>query len=579
MDNLNMRKMSSLHENFPYSLNNEFRGYIVDNFKSLNRERQYLRDIIYRHSIEDNAHTTKQINHNGTPLDETVDILEGRIKNQIYGASKNSSAEVKDIRVDMEGEVHDLAQDRLMSDLKKIDKIANQADEMAQKHEVQIGENAYYNEIYYVSGRKHETTYNIVHIPHRDAEGNLIKIRKGISGNNPSKPQKMTAREFSKENHATYVSNASTGSASQQKLHGQQIYNGQILDTVKEDEYSQIKDRWTLAIGNDNTLTAFPQSITAKEIKEKGYNNTVSGFGPLIMNGKKVYKDGDYSEYVVKPHPRQVIAQLPNKDLLFFNCDGRVNHPEMKEVGMDLHQVVDTLYDHYGEIEFAYNLDGGGSSSSVLRSQMLGRAVDDNHKKEREVLDFLYVGKDPKQVRDNDLQNAFADIGELRQDYQELYGLIQGWNTSPTGELRTSVYNSYTGLVAMDGDDAKKKFYMNPEGFRFWDYETARTWFRVTGDSMQLHNRELADNYSAPKTVKDCNNLSRGGTYHVPSSAKGSPYPNVSSCIVTQYNVTYADFDNATTAFQTAVPFTRSQSMRMKRRTYAQGKWSQWFDV
>lgn len=570
--------MANLLENLPYSLNNEFRGYLVSNFKTLNRDRQYVSELINNHKNQEvKAHTSKQIDHNGKPLNQTVDVLTGRINNQIYGASKNSSSEVKDIRVGMDGIVHDLAQDRLMKDFAKIDDVATQADNMAQKHEGQIKESAYYNEISYVSGRKFDTTYKIIHIPHRDSDGNLIKLRKGISGSNPNKPDHITARDFAKQKSATFVSNASTGSGSQLKLHGQQIYNGQILDSVKD--YEPLKDRWTLAMADDNTLTSFPPNITAKEIKDKGYNNTFSGFGPLIMEGKKVYTEGDYSPNSEVSHPRTVIAQLPNKDILIFTCDGRITGSTLHQKGMTLNEVTEVLYSHYGDIEFAYNLDGGGSSSAVLRSRMLNKPSDNNNKSERKLLDFIYVGKDPRQIRDKDIQKAYEDIGDLRNNFQFLYGLLTTWNEVNSNELRIRNYNDYTGIVTMDGENAKKKFYMQPNEFRFWDYDTSRTWFRVTEDAMQLHNRELADNFSAPRSVKDCNNLQRGGTYHVPKNAKGSPYPNQSSSIVTQYNVTYASFDDATTAFQTAVPFARSANYSMKRRTYAEGKWSQWYDV
>jgi len=570
--------MANLYENLPYSLNNEFRGYLVSNFKTLNKDRQIVSELVDNHKNQEvKAHTSKQIDHNGKPLNQTVDVLSGRINNQIYGASKNSSAEVKDIRVGMDGTVHNLAQDRLMKDFAKIDDVATQADNMAQKHEGQIKESAYYNEISYVSGRKFDTTYKIVHIPHRDSDGNLIKLRKGISGSNPNKPDHITARDFAKQTSATFVANASTGSGSQLKLHGQQIYNGQILDSVKD--YEPLKDRWTLAMADDNTLTSFPPNITAKEIKDKGYNNTFSGFGPLIMEGKKVYTEGDYSPNSEVSHPRTVIAQLPNKDILIFTCDGRITGSTLHQKGMTLNEVTEVLYSHYGDIEFAYNLDGGGSSSAVLRSRMLNKPSDNNNKSERKLLDFIYVGKDPRQIRDKDIQKAYEDIGDLRNNFQFLYGLLTTWNEVNSNELRIRNYNDYTGIVTMDGENAKKKFYMQPNEFRFWDYDTSRTWFRVTEDAMQLHNRELADNFSAPRSVKDCNNLQRGGTYHVPKNAKGSPYPNQSSSIVTQYNVTYASFDDATTAFQTAVPFARSANYSMKRRTYAEGKWSQWYDV
>lgn len=570
--------MANLLENLPYSLNNEFRGYLVSNFKTLNRDRQYVSELINNHKNQEvKAHTSKQIDHNGKPLNQTVDVLTGRINNQIYGASKNSSAEVKDLRVGNDGTVHELAQTRMLNDFSKIDSIAKRADDLAQELESEANESAYYNEITYISGRKFDTTYKIVHIPYRDSDGNVIQIRKGISGANPSRPDHITPRQFSKQKGATFVSNASTGSGSTLKLHGQQIYNGQILDSDKD--YSALKDRWTLAMKDDNTMTAFPQSTTAQQIKDMGYNNTWSGFGPLIMEGTVVYSTGDYSPNSEVSHPRTVVAQLPNKDTLIFTCEGRIEAGRLKEKGMTLPEVTQTLYAHYGDIQFAYNLDGGGSSSSVLRSRMLNDTVDEERTMERNVLDFIYVGKDPKQIRDRDIQKAYEDIGDVRKDVQKVMGLLVNFREINGQELRLLKHTNYTGIVAMDGDTPKQKFYMQPGQFRFWDYGTGSTWFRVTNDSMELHNRELARNFSAPESVTNCNNLAKGGTYHVPRTAKGSPYPNQSSAIVTQYNVTYSDFEDAATTFQTAVPFARSVNYKMKRRTYAQGAWSQWFDV
>src|SRR5699024_10966539 len=286
---------------------------------------------------------------------------------------------------------------------------------------------------------------------------------------------------------------ASTGSGSRLMLHGQQIYNGEILDTVKGDLYEPVKDRWTLAMDDEKNFTSFPQSVSAQEIKNKGYNNTWSGFGPLIMEGKEVYTKGDYSPNSEKSHPRTVIAQLPNKDVLIFTCDGRVNAQGLYQKGMTLKEVIETLYTHYGEIKFAYNLDGGGSTSSVLRSRVLNKPTDNANKAERPVLDFIYVGKDSKQIRDKDIQKAYEDIGDVRASFQFLYGIIQHWSSFNTNELRLTQYDDYTGIVATDGsDNPKKKFYMQPNEFRFWDYDTSRIWFRVTEDAMQLHNRELA---------------------------------------------------------------------------------------
>ncbi|MGO2869125.1 MAG: phosphodiester glycosidase family protein [Staphylococcus equorum] len=572
--------MSRLQENLPYSLNNEFRGYLVSNFKTLNKDKHYVSELIEKHKKHElNAHTSKQINHNGKTLDEMLNVLESRMNNQIQGVNKNSSSEVKDIRVGIDGTIHELAQNRLMKDLDKINSIAREAEEIAELNEKQIRESAYYNEIDYIKGRMFDTDYYIVHIPYRDEQGDIIKLKKGISGNNPNKPIHMKPTKYAKEKGATFVSNASTGSSSQSKLHGQQIFNGEILDSVKSNEYDKLSNRWTLAIDDDNLMTAFPQNITAQQIKEKGYNNTFSGFGPLIMEGKVIYSKGDYSEHSEQPHPRTVIFQLPNRDSLVFTCEGRSKAEGLYQKGMTLNEVIETLYNHYGDISFAYSLDGGGSSSSVLRSKMLNKPTDKDNKEEREVLDFLYIGKKQKQIRDRDIQKAYEDIGELKSELQFLYGTLINFNKINAQELFLNTYNDYTGIVAADGDEPKKKIYMNDYGFRFFDYNSGSNFLRITDEVMQLHGRVMARKFSAPETMNNCNKISIGGDYLVQSDAIGAPYPTQSSAIITHYNVTYTKLEDAYNAFQTAVPFARTQNLRMKRRSYVDGEWSQWFDV
>ena len=568
--------MERYKDNFPRKVNDQFRGNVIQNARMSQKDRETLYKIAREYQQDKQS---SEIKHGNSTVEKELKSLRNQVKSQIIGANGNATAEVKDMRVDTKGQLHDLAQDRLNEDFNRIGGIADAAKELSVKHEEQIEESSYYNEINYISGRNFETSYKITYIPHKDKNGDIIKLNRGINGNDPNKPEHITPREFAKQTGATFVSNASTGSGSQMKLHGQQIYNGQILDSIKGDEYQPLNDRWTLAIGDDNSLKSFPPDVQASEIRNQGYNNTVSGFGPLIVEGNVVYKDGDYSEHSNRPEPRQVIAQLPNKDLLFFSCDGRVEAQGLYQRGMTLKEVIDTLYIHYGDIKFAYNLDGGGSTASVLRSKMLNKVTDNGNKSERKVLDFLYVGKETKQPRDIDIQNAYADIGEMRAFTQFLYGLFQDWNSINSNEMRLRKYDDYTGIVAMDGENAKKKIYMTPDFFSMFDYNSGRTWLRVTDKHIELHNKALARNFSSPETVKDCNNLEYGGTYHVPSNAKGSPYPGTSAAIVEQHNISYYNLKDASTAMQIAYPSIRSASYKMKRRTYVDGAWSQWFDV
>lgn len=568
--------MKRYNDNFPREINDQFRGNVIDNARMSQEDREVLYNMVkeYRQSKK-----SSDIKHGNSTVEIEIKKLNNRVKNQIIGANGNATAEVKDMRVDTQGNLHELAQDRLNEDFGRIDDIASTAKQTADTLETQMNTGAYYNEVSHFRGRKFDTTYYITHIPHLDSQGNIIKLKRGLYGNNPNKPAHMTPSDFARKTKATFVSNASTGSGSQLKMHGQQLYEGQILDSVKGDEYPALNNRWTLAIGDDNTLTSFPPDVQASEIRNKGYNNTVSGFGPIISDGKIIVKDGDYSPNTIVSHPRQVIAQLPNKDLIFFSCDGRENNTHtMVEKGMTLQEVAETLLDHY-DIQFAYNMDGGGSTASVVRSHKLNRSMDDNKTTERKVLDFLYVGKEGVQLRDQDMQNAYQDIGEVRDMVQEVRGMLYSLRRISGKEFGTTGYDGYTGLLAFDDEgNPRKKIYQGPEGWRFWDYDVSRTIFRIQEDELQFNNRALARMFSAPESVTDINSVNYGGFYHVPRDAKGSPYPKVSSAMVLHLNVSRADFDDASTAFQMAIPFGRSNNFKIKRRTYAQGAWSQWFE-
>ncbi|MCJ0969737.1 phosphodiester glycosidase family protein [Mammaliicoccus sciuri] len=564
-------------DNFGRQVNDQFRGNVIHNARMSQKDREVLYNMVkeYRQSKK-----SSDIKHGNSTVEQELKNLRNQVKAQVIGSNGNATAEVKDMRVDTQGNLHELAQDRLNEDFNRIGGIADAAKSTADTLETKMNTGAYYNEVSHFRGRKFDTTYYITHIPHLDSQGNIIKLKRGLYGNNPNKPAHMTPSDFARKTKATFVSNASTGSGSQLKLHGQQLYNGQILDSVKGDEYAPLNDRWTLAIADDNTLTSFPPDVTASEIRNKGFNNTVSGFGPIISDGKIIVKNGDYSPNTITSEPRQVIAQLPNKDLIFFSCDGRENNTHnMIEKGMTLQEVGETLLDHY-DIQFAYNMDGGGSSSSVVRSHKLNKSMDDSKTTERKVLDFLYVGKEGVQLRDQDLQNAYQDIGEVRDMVQEVRGMLYSLRRISGKEFGTTGYDGYTGILAFDDDgNPRKKLYQGPEGWRFWDYDISRTIFRITPDELQHNNRALARMFSAPESVNNINTVDYGGTYHVPKTATGSPYPKTSSAIVTHYNVSRADFDDASTAFQMAIPFARSTNYKMKRRTYAQGAWSQWFDV
>ena len=579
--------MDRLITNFPYNLNGNFRRYIVENTYSINKNFLEVLNIINNHKNKNVfQHYSKQIEHNSQNLHKVLNRLEGRINNQIYGEEYEGMNEVVDARVDIDGYRHDNLQSRLNKSFETIEKIQQKNNEISIENKEKINSNNYYNNLKRLKGRKFETTYNIIEIPEKDEKGNLIKLKRGIKGHNPNKPEKTTVRDFANEVNATVAINASTFVESKNMMNGQQIFNDEILESIKQDENKPVKNHWSFAFDEHNNFNSFPQHISAKEIKEKGYNNSLSGFGPLILEGKTVYSEGDYASNGTEKNPRSVIGKLDNNNIFFFTCDGRVEANGTTEKGMTLSEVIDVLYDVYGNIKFAYVLDGGGSTSLYYQGTTINKTTDGSNRYEREIYDILYISKEKQSLtqKDKDIKNTNELLGELRADWQFLYGLFVNLNKLNSSVFGLTKYDENTGLFFNDKDEAKKKIYVNDKGFRFYDYELNQTVFIIDAkeDTIQFKNKELARNYSNPEEVKNANDIKIGGSYYLSTNTKNSPFMNASSGIIIQYNLTKSYFDNGDDAsiMQLAYPYSKNNNIRAMRRIYdGKNGWSDWIDL
>ena len=109
-------------------------------------------------------------------------------------------------------------------------------------------------------------------------------------------------------------------------------------------------------------------------------------FVPLIVDYKPV---GEEVLQVVgnnvQKHPRQVIAQLDNLDLLILSCGGRGFDGE----GMTAEDMIRILLEN--KVKFAVNLDGGGSVSTVIRGELITKKIDNQGTEDRPRSNFLYI--------------------------------------------------------------------------------------------------------------------------------------------------------------------------------------------
>lgn len=243
-----------------------------------------------------------------------------------------------------------------------------------------------------------QTVYYLTTVPHTDKNGNLIKLKKEFQNDLMNSGSGETPRSFANRTGASLVTNASIwDNNDSMNIVGIQIKDGVILQDTPSTSY-------TLGVKEDNTLVAYPPTVTAEEILADGVVNTFTAFFPMIENGEEV----DPSIYSIitnpsTPNPRQVIAQMPNKDIIFLTCEGRMSNNPGMTYG-DCIRILKEL-----GVMFAYCLDGGGSAQTVLRNVLINQPIDKNFTEERKVPDFIYFKKEVLKGR----ELSAIDVGEI----------------------------------------------------------------------------------------------------------------------------------------------------------------------
>ena len=295
-----------------------------------------------------------------------------------------------------------------------------------------LSSDVFYNEITYTKhfDENSKSLYYVVDIPHKDSDGNIIKLKTSLG-----LPNGMTAREFSETNINSAIINASVFNTSTMEPSGVQIKDG----VIKGDKRSG--SLRTLGIKDDNTLVDFTSNVTAQEILDLGINNTVTAFYPILNGDEKPYTTVENaSSNVNEKHPRQIIAQKQNKDIMFITVEGRNGESQ----GM----TYDEMYNVCKNLgaTYAFCLDGGGSTQTLVRGNLINRQVDNNGKNERKVVDFLYVEKE--NVKKDTVKSYNYDVGNITKNIADISYDISTISTIPEKTAPTSNINliNKTGL-------------------------------------------------------------------------------------------------------------------------------------
>lgn len=228
------------------------------------------------------------------------------------------------------------------------------------------------------------TVYYLTYIPHKDDLDKILKLDMAMSISTAGE----TVLDFSRRMNTPLLAiNASQGIPNLEPGHvqaaGIQIVDKKIIRDIPYKAYAH-----TLGIKDNNELLYFKPGIRAAEMFATGVNHALCGFIPLIIDHEPV---GDEFLNILggiqQPHPRQVIAQFDNLDLLILSCGGRGYDGE----GMTGSDIIRVLEDEEQKVKFAFMLDGGGSVTTVINGEVITKKIDKKGTVLRPRGNFLYI--------------------------------------------------------------------------------------------------------------------------------------------------------------------------------------------
>ena len=308
------------------------------------------------------------------------------------------------------------------------------------------------------------TKYWITHIPHKDKYGNVLRLKLGLADDSMEQTGHLeTARDFAHRHKATVVINGGIGDNASSEMTGQKY--GMLMkdrELISNQPSSYWEIHWALGITEDNELVTFGPTQTEEEARELNCVDVLSGMTPILINGvsqkfmieytnnwfnmiettdttpvenKTYYTANNSAPYYTEHdnlvsfesgityyeienilYQKQMIGQDSNtKDIYVITCNG-------KGVGKDRGMSTDKIVEIFLSLgcDFAYQLDGGGSTALVYHGEMLNNPTDAEGKTERPCADFLYVSYEDLSPYSDELNNINKRISDIKRRTQTL---------------------------------------------------------------------------------------------------------------------------------------------------------------
>lgn len=193
-----------------------------------------------------------------------------------------------------------------------------------------------------------------------------------------SKSTSLSALELSEVEDWCVIINASLGPVTGSPYDGIVIENGIAINNSPA-SYSAHVGAMPLTIDSNGDLSYASADANANTLISNGTVSAICGFCPIIVN----YDAVDSSVYNWISHynqnaQRQIIGQFGNGDYAIITCEGRdYDHSD----GWTIAEAI-SICQKIG-LKFAYNLDGGGSTETVIDKKQINTVYEGTKGRQR----------------------------------------------------------------------------------------------------------------------------------------------------------------------------------------------------
>ena len=223
--------------------------------------------------------------------------------------------------------------------------------------------------------RHMDTTVYVADVQVSSADYLQTAFAKGTYGKNVT--QKTS--EIAEQNNAILAINGDYYGTQER---GYVLRNGVLYRSVSD------SDQEDLVIQGDGSFEIINESdVSANDLYNDGARQILS-FGPaLVKDGEISVSTRDEVGKAMASNPRTAIGIIDDLHYVFVVSDGRTSESE----GLSLYELAEFMQTL--DVDIAYNLDGGGSSTMVFNGKVINNPTTSGGRiKERSVSDIVFIG-------------------------------------------------------------------------------------------------------------------------------------------------------------------------------------------